>query len=191
MSDAWHAPRVPVQPPERIELDALTLRRSTEADAAAVARAVAENLEHLAPWMPWAAPGAARPEVQQERLRHTMAAWERGTDFEFLVVPRDRDVPVLGVLGLHRRLGPRAIELGYWLAHDATGRGYATAAAGALTHAALAVDDVDTVEIHCDEANARSRRVPERLGYRLERVEDDDVEASGEVGRSMIWVYPP
>lgn len=182
---------VTVHPPERIELDALTLRRSTGADAAAIAAAVAANLEHLAPWMPWAAPAAARGEAQQERLQHTMAAWERGSDFEFLVGHPGRDEPVLGVFGLHRRVGPRAFELGYWLAHDVTGRGYATAAAGALTEVALSLDDVDSVEIHCDEANLRSRRVPERLGYRLDRVEDDGIQAPAEVGRGMIWIFPP
>lgn len=161
-SSDWscHAPGVPVAPPERIELAALTLRRSTEAEA------------------------------QQERLRHTLAAWERGSDFEFLVVRRGEDLPVLGVFGLHRTVGPRAIELGYWLAVGVTGRGYATAAARALTDAALGIHDVDSVEIHCDQANERSQRVPERLGYRLDRIEDDDVKAPGEVGRSMIWVYP-
>ena len=44
------------------------------------------------------------------------------------------------------------------------------------------------MEIHCDEANVRSAAVPRRLGYRLDRIEDDDVTAPGEIGRSMIWV---
>lgn len=178
-------------PPERIELDALTLLRSTGARADAIAAAVAVNLGHLAPWMPWATPAAARPDAQRERLRQTEAAWEARSDFEFVVVHRGQDDgPVLGALGLHRTVGPRAIELGYWLAHDATRRGYVTAAARALTDSALALDDVDSVEIHCDEANVRSQRVPQRLGYRLDRVEDDDVVAPAEVGRSMIWVFP-
>lgn len=179
-------------PPERIELGALTLRRSTGADAATIATTIAANLDHLAAWMPWATPATAGLEAQQERLKQTVRAWEAGSDFEFIVVPRGQaDGPVLGVFGLHRRVGPRAIEMGYWLAHDITGRGYATAAARALTQAALGLEDVDRVEIHCDEANVRSRRVPERVGYRLDRIEDDEVTAPGEVGRSMIWVCPP
>jgi RimJ/RimL family protein N-acetyltransferase len=47
------------------------------------------------------------------------------------------------------------------------------------------------VEIHCDEANVRSAAVPRRLGYRLDRIEDDRVSAPGDLGRSMIWVWPP
>jgi len=33
-----------------------------------------------------------------------------------------------------------------------------------------------------------SAAVPRRLGYRLERIEPDEVLAPAETGRSMIWV---
>ena len=47
---------------------------------------------------------------------------------------------------------------------------------------------MERVEIHCDQANHLSAAVPERLGYRLDRVEPDEIRAPGESGRSMIWV---
>ena len=97
---------------------------------------------------------------------------------------------MLGGCGLHRRVGPRAIEIGYWVHADHGGRGIATALARALTGAALALPDVDRVEIHCDEANVRSAAVPRRLGYRLDRIEEDEVTAPAETGRSMVWVRP-
>lgn len=49
--------------------------------------------------------------------------------------------------------------------------------------AALALSAVRRVEIHCDEASTRSAAVPRRLGYRLDRVEDDEVTAPGQIGR--------
>ena len=110
-----------------------------------------------------------------------------GSDFAFLLLDAG-ETTVLGTMGLHRRIGPRAIELGYWVHADHVGRGIATTAAAALTEAALALPDVDRVEIHCDEANVRSAAVPRRLGYRLDRIEDADVTAPAETGRSMIWV---
>lgn len=81
-------------------------------------------------------------------------------------------------------------ELGYWQSKDAVIDGYVTAAAGALPHVGLSLDDVGRVQIHCDDANVRRHAVPRRLGDRLDRVEPDGVLAPDEVGASMTWVYP-
>jgi RimJ/RimL family protein N-acetyltransferase len=88
-----------------------------------------------------------------------------------------------------RDAGAGALELGYWLRSDYSGRGIATACAAALTSAALALPGVSRVEIHCDEANVRSASLARRLGYQLVRIEDDEIAAPGETGRNMIWTY--
>ena len=95
---------------------------------------------------------------------------------------------MLGTFGLHRRIGPDGIEMGYWIHADHAGRGYGTAAARALTPVALALPGITRVEIHCDAANAASAAIPRRLGYRLERIEDREPAAPGESGRHLIWV---
>lgn len=177
-------------PPEYIPAPPLTLRRPTLADVEGMAAAVAQSLEHLAPWMPWATPEAATLAVQRERVEAVARAWEAGDEYGYLALTAD-DHGIVGRFGLHRCIGPGALELGYWLRPDAVGKGYATAGARALTTAALSLPDVTRVEIHCDEANERSQRVPQALGYRLDRVEVDGVQAPAEVGRSMVWVFPP
>lgn len=126
----------------------------------------------------------------RRRIPKTMQRWDRSVSFQDLALhPAIR--AYLGNFGLERRIGARAIELGYWLAEDATGHGYAAAAARVLTEAALGLADVDRVEIHCDAANLRSQLVPRRLGYRLGRIVEDEVQTPAESGRSMIWIYPP
>jgi RimJ/RimL family protein N-acetyltransferase len=177
-------------PPERIELGDLVLRRERIGDEVLIARALESELEHLQPWMPWATPENASEPAQRQRLQKVEQTWNDGQDHSFLALDAS-EATLLGGFGLHRRIGPDAIEMGYWLSHRAVGNGYATRAARALTDAALALDDVARVEIHCDEANVRSAKIPQRLGYRLDRIEPDDVEAPGEIGRSMVWVYPP
>lgn len=175
--------------PERIPAGDILLRRERLSDVDLVASTVHESLDHLRPWMPWATPEAATSPAQRERITRVEGWWDAGSDFTFL--PMDAgETRMLGHFGLHSRIGPHAIEMGYWLAPQAVGRGYGTLAARALTHAALEHLDVVRVEIHCDEANTRSQLIPRRLGYRLDRVEDDEVEAPAEVGRSMIWVFP-
>ena len=177
------------RPPERIEGEGVVLRRPGAADGDVLAAAIAASLEHLRPWMAWADDEATSPQRRATYLEQVDKGWEGGSDFAFLVMdPAER--AVLGGCGLHRRIGPRAIEIGYWVHVDHGGRGVATALARALTEAALALPDVDRVEIHCDEANVRSAAVPRRLGYRLDRIEDDAVTAPAETGRSMIWVRP-
>jgi RimJ/RimL family protein N-acetyltransferase len=177
---------MPQRPPERIPAGELTLRRETVDDAEMLATTVAANLDHLAPWMPWATPAAGTVESQRERLLTGAARWDCGEECGYLLLADDG--ALLGVFGLHRRIGPGAVEIGYWLAAAAVGHGYATTAAAALTAAALELPDVDRVEIHCDEANVRSAAVPRRLGYHLDRIEEAPRTAPATTGRQLVWI---
>ena len=180
---------MPEHPPSHIEVhDDLILRWAELDDTELIASAVGESLEHLGPWMSWATVEAADLE-KQRKLRVEMAEQARaGTDYMYLVLAGERG-SLLGACGLHRRIGPDAVEIGYWLHPAHVGHGYITGAVAALTHAALALPDVKRVEIHCDQANVRSQAVARRLGFRLDRIEDDGIQAPAEVGRSMIWIY--
>lgn len=178
------------EPVERLELDGVTLRRTDAGDAAAVAAAVAADLDRLAAWMPWATPAAATLEHAHERVPRMREAWAAGTTYEYLAVDPVTDAP-LGFFGLHRRIGEGGIEIGYWLTADAEGHGLASAAVRALTEVALGLRGVRRVEIHCDEANLRSQAVPRRLGYRLDRIESKQPDTTRGTERQMIWIYPP
>jgi RimJ/RimL family protein N-acetyltransferase len=172
--------------PPRLDLDRdAYLRWLTEEDAEVVATAVGESLEHLKPWMPWAGVESADPDFQRRRLRNTPFLRDRGEEWQYgLFQPGS---PLLGSFGLMTRRGPRTLEIGYWLHVNAGGRGLATAAAGALTNVARVTPGVDRVLICCDEANARSAAIPNRLGYTLTRTETRTPEAPGESGRLQMW----
>ena len=107
----------------------------------------------------------------------------------YLVLDRAEE-HLLGLASLHRRVGAGALEIGYWVSADHLRRGYATDAARVLTEAALALPDVDRVEIRCDEANAANAGVPRRVGYRLVRVDEKPPSAPLETGRNHVWVMP-
>jgi RimJ/RimL family protein N-acetyltransferase len=175
-------------PPERIPLPDVgaVLRRFEDGDVDELYATVEESRDHLRPHMPWA--DEDRHDVAVF-VADAVAQWARGADRNYVIVDAADD-RCLGGCGLHDRIGPHGREIGYWLRADATGRGLATAAARALTAVALEIDGVHHVEIHCDEANRPSAAVARRAGYRLERIEHDHVSAPGDVGRSMIWVWP-
>lgn len=174
-------------PSETLTLSHCELSRVREVDGEQIAVAVHESLEHLRPWMPWANLAAAGVEAQQSRALAAEQQWSQGSDYLYLLRPQPGGV-VIGAFGLHRRVGPGGLEIGYWLHVDWTGHGHAGAAASALTTAALALPDIDRVEIHTDEANTASAAIPRRLGYRLDRIESLPPEASAKTGRKQIWI---
>lgn len=175
------------RPPERLEGEGVLVRRATVADAGLIARAVAESLDHLRPWMPWATESAAREVAQRARLLDADRQWDDGEAFGYVVLDPDGST-LLGDCGLMARLGPGALELGYWVHVAHVSRGVGTAAAAVLTGAALALDGVERVEVHCDEANVASARIPAKLGYELDRVVTRQRQAPAESGREQVWI---
>ena len=198
--------RPPATPPERVAAGPLVLRRVEAGDAAVIAAAVGASLEHLRPWMAWATPEAADVRTQLLRVAESDELWAEGAGFIYVMIVGDSaparppgqsgsrgdpDGEFVGTIGMHRRAADDAVEIGYWIASAKTRRGYATAAARALTPVALELSATRRVEIHCDVANTASAAIPRKLGYRLDRVEAHEREAPGERGRRMIWVWDP
>lgn len=182
------APPALSHPPEWLDLPGgFALRRRTGADAGEMNSVIARNIEHLRPWMPWAASAPSLAHTV-EMIRLGSQLWEQATDFLYVLVPAERPGEILGMFGLHRRIGPGGIEIGYWIDQAHTGRSLATHGAAALTEAALRFPEVERVEIHCDEANAASATVPRKLGYRLDRITEQPAVAPAETGRKLIWI---
>jgi RimJ/RimL family protein N-acetyltransferase len=191
---------MPALPPDRIDLGpgalgdgverAFALRRLRVADAAKLAGAVGDNLEHLKPWMPWAGKESADTRFQRRRLAEAELQWSRGADFGFgLFTTADAGIErLLGAFGLTARRGPKTLEIGYWLRADATGFGLATRAVAALTDAALAIPGIERVLVYCDEANVPSAAIPRRLGFTVDRIVAVPPEAAAETGRQLEWV---
>jgi ribosomal-protein-serine acetyltransferase len=162
----------------------VSVRRWRVRDAVALCEAVSESLETLLPWIAW----AHQPllSVAERRLDISLAekTWAASGEWRYGIFVGDT---VAGSCGLHRRVGPRGLEIGYWLVPRFMGRGIATLAAGMLTDAAFSLPVVEFVEIHHDRANKRSGAVPERLGYRLLAEVPEPPKAPGEVGIECQW----
>jgi RimJ/RimL family protein N-acetyltransferase len=177
---------MPETPAEAFEVPHGLLSRTREADADQLARAINASLGHLRPWLTWATQEAADVQAQRRHCREAEAHWADGSEYAYLLRPGQSD-QVIGGFDLSR-IGPGAVELGYWVHVDFTGHGYATACARALTQAGLALPDMTRIEIHTDEANAISAAIPRRLAYRLDRVDELPPEAPAHSGRQQIWV---
>lgn len=173
-------------PPPEIEAPPVVLRSFRGDELPALLEAATASLEHLRPWMPWA---SAEPlELGLSGfVRRSVARFRRGEDFGYAIWD-DAASLLVGGAGLHPRLGPGRMEIGYWVRDGWLRQGIASAAASALTSAAFALSGIREVHIHCDEANVASAGVPRRLGFHLLRTVQDKADAPAEIGRSMEWV---
>ena len=177
-----------MRPPDRIETDRLVLRRWTAEDAPLLKEAVDASLEHLRAWLPWSHAAPFTLEKTEEQLRDFRERFLSGEDFVYGVFSAD-ETRVLGGTGLHTRPGEGAFEIGYWIRADETNRGYATELARGLTEGGLALPGIERIEIHCDPENTFSRRVPERLGFELAEVREQDTEMpDGSLRDTLVFV---
>jgi RimJ/RimL family protein N-acetyltransferase len=167
------APTFPSAPPERIDLGVgVALVRCRAERAAAAVAAINASLEHLQPWMAWAAEPATEAGLASF-FAAAEALWDQRRDFGYSIVD-PADAVVLGGAGLHGRLDQRGLEIGYWVHVDHIGRGLATAVSRALTDTAFAIHGIERVRITCEDTNVRSARVPEKLEYAFQGVSVPD-----------------
>lgn len=175
-------------PDERpIQTPRLLLRCYRVSDAPLLKHAIDSSLDHLRPWMPWMLNEPSPLSVIEARLATFREQFIAGRDWVYGIFD-PTETEVLGGTGLHPRIGPDALEIGYWLRADVTGRGLATEAISALTAAGFAAFAARRLEIRCDPRNVRSMGVPRRLGYRHEQtLVNVTVTPAGAPRDTMIW----
>jgi ribosomal-protein-serine acetyltransferase len=159
--------RQSTEPPPTFSLgDGQELRRLDESDADELYAVVASCRDYLSEWMPWAA--GQTLEGTLDFLRRARRQLADSLGFQAAIVDRDR---IVGTIGFHRvDWENRSTSIGYWLAQPAQGRGIVTRAVRTLTDYAFGTWQLNRVEIRAAVGNARSRAIPERLGFVQEGV---------------------
>jgi ribosomal-protein-serine acetyltransferase len=170
------------EPDEVIDRGQLTLRRFREDDLDALLRAVTESLDHLRPWMPWAANYTRQSAA--EFLAKSARDWAAGSEYNYAILT---DGALAGGCGLMTRIGPGGLEIGYWVHRAHTRRGLATAASAALVEQAFRLPGVDRVEIIHDQLNLASGGVPRKLGFIEVGRQPLSEPTSGGNGVGVIW----
>jgi RimJ/RimL family protein N-acetyltransferase len=181
MTDRPHGPAY------RIHTARTVVRCWEPADAPLLKAAIDASIEHLLPWMPWAADEPQPLEAKVALLRAFRGRFDLDQEYVYGILDPDERA-VLGGTGLHTRAGKGALEIGYWIHVDHVGQGLATEVSAALTRVAFEVNGVERVEIHCDPHNARSANVPRKLGYVHEAtLRQRTRTAEGAPRDTMVW----
>ena len=176
MRDSLH------RPVGTLEHGPVILRRWQAGDEDAAYLSVIESQAHLRPWMPWAV-----AYTRQDATGFVAACerdWQSGAAYNYAITTEGR---VAGSCGLMARIGPGGLEIGYWVHQAYVRRGLATAAAAALTDAALRLPGNDHVEIVHDELNKASAGVPRKLGFTEIGTRPLGVTPEAGTGLGIVW----
>lgn len=135
--------------------------------------AILESFETLNKFMLWA---SAKPtlEESEEVVRRAAASWIYKTkdNPELMLFILDRNSQdLIGATGFHNiDWEVPYVETGYWVRNKYAGCGYITEAINAITQYAFKVIKTKRIAITCDIDNERSKKIPERLHYKLESI---------------------
>ena len=166
--------------------DEVTLRQLTEDDAEELFALVERDRAYLGRWLPWL-PAVTSVDDEREFIRFSSRQWDARAQLDMRVVAGGR---VVGCAGLTAKdPAARSAEIGYWLAEDAQGRGYATRAAAALARFAAESLGCVRTEIHAATGNLPSRAVAERLGYSLDEIRPQGIVVGEDARVEDLAVY--
>lgn len=153
--------RVRIHPP--ITVDELTIREYRMEDLGMLDAAIVRNREYLLPWIgPWIKDEPVGIDRRREILQGWIDTYAGGADNPVGIFVGDE---LVGGTGLHDRNQPGDLEIGYWVDEQRQGSRIATRASAALVDFAFGHPQVDRILIIHDLDNAKSRRVPEHLGF--------------------------
>jgi len=157
----WEGPPAPY----RIETERLVIRCYEPRDAPLLEEMILSSLDHLREFMPWI---DAEPMTLEERVElirtHFRSSFDTAENFVYGVFTADESEQLAGG-GLHPRIGPGGLEIGYLVRASATRQGIATELAAVLTRVGFEVCGADRIEIRIDPANTASFGIPRKLGF--------------------------
>jgi RimJ/RimL family protein N-acetyltransferase len=177
--------------PLQWETERLILRSYTVEDAAWYYEMSLRNRDHL---RRYESGNVAMSLTSEEHTRKTLGAlavyWKERTCYFIGAFDKATGDFVAQVYVGPFDLEPADFIIGYIADCDHEGRGYVTEAVAATVADIFDHLNADQVRIHCDETNARSRRVAERCGFRLERLfPEEKQQADGALEMCTTAVY--
>ena len=150
-------------PPETIVTGRLVLRMPKPSDDEAVfAYASDPDVTRYMDWRPHTDIRDA-----EEHRRDVLRKWKSGAEFTWRITIKPDDRPIGSIA---TRIRGHSSELGYVVAREHWGNGYATEAAKSLVAWASSQEQIHRIWAICDAENGASARVLEKVGMTKESV---------------------
>ena len=172
-----------MEPPEMINAGELVLKRWEPEWAEEATAAIRDSLPELRLFLPWATEEYGVDD-SREYIARSRDGWADGTQFNYAIFTAVGEL--IGSIGLMTRIGPAALEIGYWTRTSHAGRGHMTAALNVLTRVALTLPGIERVVIKHDEVNGASAAVAIKAGFDEVDREHREPEAPGETSTTIV-----
>lgn len=161
-------------------------------DAFHINEAVLESFDILHQFMDWA---ESKPSIEdtQEYAGLAASSWLTKSPEEpwlqLAIIDRQTNQFIGGTSFHHFDWSIPSIETGYWIRSSRSRNGLMTEAMNAMTQYAVKQLRVKRITITCDKDNARSKNIPERLGYVLEATLKNHRRKpiSGEISDTLVY----
>src|SRR4029079_1549181 len=179
--------------PTHIETPRLLLRPPRANEGKILNAAILESFELLNKYMLWA---KEKPSFEESEavVKREAQNWilKRKSDPELMLFILDKNTNnLIGATGFHGiDWDVPCAETGYWVRKKYLSQGYITEAINAITQYAFNVMKVKRLAITCDVDNERSKKIPERLGYKFEsQMKSNRIKPiNGEVTDTLVFV---
>ena len=127
--------------PGDLDAGTIVLSRLAPEHIDEMASAAAASFVQLHQWMTWAEDVPTRADVA-DFVRAARSLFDNDVAWAFAMIERS-SAEIVGSCDVRLVSGTSYVEIGYWVRSDRVRRGYASAAAKALTDAAFCYLDVD------------------------------------------------
>ncbi len=153
-----------MKPPETLNTSRLLLRLPITDDAETIFQKYAQDVEvtKFLTWHPH-----QKVEESREFVNRCEHCWEDGTAYPW-VITRKEDNELLGMIEM--RIDGFSADIGYVIAREYWGNGFAPEAVGVIIDWALKQDGIHRVWAVCDVDNVASARVMEKVGMHNEGI---------------------
>ncbi|HET7460329.1 MAG TPA: GNAT family protein [Longimicrobium sp.] len=154
----------PPGPPYRIVTPTVVLRCWDTADTPALHALIAENLEHLRPWVPWVADEPKPLEARLHEVRQWRATFDLDQAWHWAMLAAD-DGELVGSVVMNPLLDGTSVDIGSWVGEARARRGLVTHGVAAAVRAAFEVLGMTRVQAATDPGNERSIALVRKLGF--------------------------
>lgn len=145
----------------------MEIRILTDNDAEELFKLIDKNRQYLRRWLPWL---DTNKTVDDSREFISQIAVSQEKQIAFHTSIRNEGV-IAGMIGIQNiDWLNRKAAIGYWIGEEFQGKGLVTAACSSIIEFAFLELELNRLEMYCATGNHKSRKVPERLGFRLEGV---------------------